>query len=328
MIGRAVGATLGRVIDQRIMGLGSDPSKWGALTVFHVMGASEGAPIGQGLGPDACAGSGDLGFSVCRASGSVRGKGAPRPDGFSIPTLSICALGLCEGTILGVGRVWADGNEIAASVLRCGLSGWRDQFARSGDRGRCGPRQRTSISGPRLCRGIEGWTFRPWQPVPAVQFRGDQRRRVPDCGYQRPAGRDPRGRPIPGTGEYALATERVRPAARVCDVDRRQRVIPLSGLGISPFSLDQLRRELPNVGAVSLVVSWFGSDLRCGNCTVKPKVEQVEIDPVEMPWRAGGIGRAEASVLAQVEGRPVYGGTPADASVVQAIRAIRSGGRK
>ena len=43
-------------------------------------------------------------------------------------------------------------------------------------------------------------------------------------------------------------------------------------------SLEQLTEELPNAGGVSLVVSWFGNDLRCGACTVQPKVEQKQYD--------------------------------------------------
>ncbi len=54
-------------------------------------------------------------------------------------------------------------------------------------------------------------------------------------------------------------------------------------------SLHQLREELPNVSvgfAGRLVVR---DDLRCGDCTVQPKVEQKSADGAGMPWRAGGI---------------------------------------
>src|SRR5690606_8730042 len=43
--------------------------------------------------------------------------------------------------------------------------------------------------------------------------------------------------------------------------------------------------------------------------------------------RAGGIGRAQAQMLPQVDGRVIYGGTPADESVVEALRAIRASGK-
>ncbi|MCU0905158.1 MAG: glycoside hydrolase/phage tail family protein, partial [Tabrizicola sp.] len=93
-------------------------------------------------------------------------------------------------------------------------------------------------------------------------------------------------------------------------------------------SLTDLSQELPLCQSVSLVVSWFGSDLRCGLCEVRPKVEQTAFDPSAMPWRAGGIGRAQALEVPRVAGRSIYGGTPADASVIEAIRAIREAGRE
>lgn len=49
-----------------------------------------------------------------------------------------------------------------------------------------------------------------------------------------------------------------------------------SARGVTDFaaSLDQLRVELPKCRSVSLVVSWFGNELRAGRCRVRPKVEQ------------------------------------------------------
>ena len=72
---------------------------------------------------------------------------------------------------------------------------------------------------------------------------------------------------------------------------------------------------------MSLVVSWFGDDLRCSSCRIRPKVEQKLRDGVGMPWRAGGITRASAQEVPKVDGASIYGGTPADASVIEAIRA-------
>ncbi len=99
--------------------------------------------------------------------------------------------------------------------------------------------------------------------------------------------------------------------------------------GRSDFSvsLDALRDELPNCEAASLIVSWFGSDLRCGSCTVKPKVERKDIEGEKFSWRAGGINRSAAERIALLEGRPVYGGTPADGAVIEAIRGMRAAGQ-
>lgn len=43
-------------------------------------------------------------------------------------------------------------------------------------------------------------------------------------------------------------------------------------------------------------------------------------------WRVAGIGREAAYVVSATEGRPNFGGTPSDESVIQAIRALKSRG--
>jgi hypothetical protein len=131
---------------------------------------------------------------------------------------------------------------------------------------------------------------------------------------------------IPGTGEYSLATTPVH-YAEALGRNRSANVHSPSGKTDFLSSLDQLDQELPASGAVSLVVSWFGDDLRCASCTIRPKVEQKLRDGVGMPWRAGGIDRAGALEVPKVEGLSIYGGTPADAAVIQAIRALRTAGK-
>ena len=70
----------------------------------------------------------------------------------------------------------------------------------------------------------------------------------------------------------------------------------------------------------------------CGIChacntaaTVRPKVEVAAKTTVPL-WSVNGVVRAAAPVISQIDGKPVYGGTPADFSVVQAIRAIKARG--
>jgi len=72
-------------------------------------------------------------------------------------------------------------------------------------------------------------------------------------------------------------------------------------------------------------VAWFGDDLRAGNCTVRPKVEVAAKTTLPL-WSVNGVDRAAAPVISPVDGKPVYGGTPADFSVVQAIQAIKARG--
>ncbi len=130
---------------------------------------------------------------------------------------------------------------------------------------------------------------------------------------------------IPGTGEYALATTPVH-FQEAPGVVRTANVHTPSGMTDFDASLEALSEELPNCGAASLVVSWFGNDLRCGQCEIKPKVEQTALDGSE-PWSVSGIDRAGAETVPQVDGRPIYGGSPSDASVLEAISALKEAGQ-
>ena len=77
---------------------------------------------------------------------------------------------------------------------------------------------------------------------------------------------------------------------------------------------------------VNLVVAWFGSDLRCGECEIRPGVEIAGKTTVPQAWSVAGIGRGDAYVVSQTDGRPNYGGTPSDESVRQAVAALKARG--
>ena len=99
-----------------------------------------------------------------------------------------------------------------------------------------------------------------------------------------------------------------------------------SGKSDLETSIAAMKDELPACRSTSLIVSWFGSDLRCGNCDVKPKLEKRSFDGGNMPWSVSDVTRATGEEIAQQDGRPIYGGTPADASVVESIRHMRGQG--
>ena len=83
----------------------------------------------------------------------------------------------------------------------------------------------------------------------------------------------------------------------------------------------------PAVESVSLVVAWFGDDLRAGNCKVRPGVEVEAKTTTPSSWTVNGVSRANAFLVSRdAEDRPVYGGTPADFAVVQAIQEMKARG--
>ena len=92
-------------------------------------------------------------------------------------------------------------------------------------------------------------------------------------------------------------------------------------------SLDQLRAELPAVESVSLVVSWFGDDLRCGRCTLRPAVEQTVEDGDPMPWRVSGQGRVGREGHEPHRRAAGLRRDACDASVLQAIARLKALGQ-
>lgn len=332
VIGRAVGATLGRVIDQRLLGSGSQSVETGRVDRLRLTSAAEGEAVGRLWGRMRVAGQVIWATRFFETQAvEKRGKGSPRATVTSYSYSLSLALALCEGEILRVGRVWADGTEIEASALNMRVyRGGEDQLPDP---------KIAAVEGAELApayRGIayvviEDLQLSPYgNRVPQFTFevvraaQGALAEAEPDLtrGLQAVA-------LIPGTGEYSLATTPVYVSAET-GVTAVQVVANQNAPGGQTdlaAALQRLDEELPNCGAVSLVVSWFGDDLRCGACDVKPKVASTLEEGANMPWRVSGLGRAGAEEVPRLSGNSVYGGTPADAAVIEAIGALRAAGK-
>lgn len=326
VIGRAVGATLGRAIDQRLLGAGSEAVEVGRIDRLRLMGAGEGAPIPRVWGRMRVAGQVIWATRFREtATRSGGGKGAPRPRTTTFRYSVSLAVALCEGEILSVGRVWADGNEIAQGSLT--LHVYRGTEDQAPD-----PLIET-VEGVGKAPAYRGLAYVVIEDLDLSPYGN----RVPQFNFEVIRSAAPgQAAPllheavkgvclIPGSGEYALATTPVH----VVEGPGQTRSLNMnSASGKTDFetALAQLQGELPNCKAAALVVSWFGSDLRCAACEVRPKVEATGADAAGMPWRVAGLGRTEAVAVPNVDGRPVYGGTPADQSVIEAIVALRGAG--
>jgi hypothetical protein len=332
VLGRAAGATLGQVLDQRLMGQGSDVIERGRVDRFRLSAAGEGTPMAQLHGRVRVPGQviWSTNFLERRSTSGGGGKGAPSAPSVRSYSYSVSlAVALCEGEISQVGRIWADGAEVPRHSLNL----------------RMYPGTETQLPDPKIA-AVEGATNTPAYRGTAYVVLEDLDlspfgNRVPQFSFEvtRP---DPAIAPddvvsmregvqavamIPGSGEYALATTEVHYAG---GPGRKRPANTYSATGQSDFmtSLDALQDELPNCGAVSLVVSWFGDDLRCGSCQLRPKVEHKDADGVPMPWRVAGLDRASARTVPMDNDRPVYGATPTDESVIEAIREMRHRGLK
>ncbi|TBN43706.1 host specificity protein [Paracoccus subflavus] len=326
VIGRAVGATVGRAIDQKLLGNGSRAVETGRIDRLRLQTGGEGMPIpriwGQMRVPGHVIWASPL-EEIARSEDAGGGKGSPRSTVMQISYRLSAALALCEGRILGVGRVWADGEEISADDLNMRVyKGDENQYpdpAIAAHEGQMAPAYRGLAYVV-----LEDLNLEPWgNRMPQLSFEVT-------APAQDGSGlcRDIRAVAlIPGTGEYSLATTPVNQDLGLGELRSTNVNTPMGGTDVTA-SLNILGRELPNVGSVSVVVSWFGSDLRINHCALRPKVEQREVDGAEMPWSVTGIQRADAAQVARVDGRPIYGGTPSDRSVIEGLKAIAQSGRK
>jgi GTA TIM-barrel-like domain/Putative phage tail protein len=91
-------------------------------------------------------------------------------------------------------------------------------------------------------------------------------------------------------------------------------------------SMDQLQEVCPNLQSASLVVPWYGDDLRCGECKVRPRVDNASKITTGATWLVSGETRADAVVVSNFDGTPAYGGTPSDETVVRAIQDLQARG--
>jgi hypothetical protein len=337
-IGRFAGAVIGRSIDQRLLGQGSEVVETGRVSRLRLTGAGEGDAIPQVYGRMRVGGqviwATEFRENVTVTQGSRGGgKGTPRPatpDTGAISYSLSLALALCEGEITRVARVWADGTEVAPTSLNMQVyKGTRDQLP--------DPRIE-AVEGAGNVPAYRGTAYVVIEDLDISQFGN----RVPQFSFEvcRPsqagspgADLDPvravRGVALlPGTGEYALATTPVTMnfglgSSGIANINSP------SARADMATAIKGLVEELPACGAVSLIVSWFGDDLRCGVCRIRPRVEQKQFEASNMPWRVSSLSRAQAGeVPKDAQGREVYGGTPTDQAVIEAILALQQAGQE
>jgi len=329
VVGRAVGATLGRVIDQRLLGVGSDPVERGRIERLRITGAGEGAPIAQLFGRMRLGGQVIWATQfVEKVSRSGGGKGAPPQP--KVARYSYCvslAVALCEGEIRRIGRIWADGVELDRSTVTMRVyKGSEDQLPDP---------LIEAVEGAGAVPAYRGLAYVVFEDLDLTPFGN----RVPQFSFEVTRAAQPNGAVVPaaadmlraialmpGTGEYVLSTRQIT-YNKGFGKQEAANVSAEGGGTDFVQSLAQARDVLPKLQSVSLIYSWFGDDLRAGCCEVKPKVEDKSRDGRGMPWRAGGITRSAAEEIARIDDRPVYGGTPSDQSVIEAIQAIHEGGQ-
>lgn len=320
-IGRVIGSTLGAMIDRSLVaGLESPRQRGPRLGALSLQGAAEGSPMAYVLGRARV--TGQVIWAARFREGrktSSGGKGGPRVVEYDY-SLSF-AVALCEGPIDGIGRIWADGQPMDPGGVTMRVHRGTDN----------------QMPDP-LIEAVEG-EAPAYRGTAYVVFEdlplGPYGNRPPQLAFEvfrRPLGPEPTLEDrlegvclIPGAGEFVLATETIM---RREGLTRTTPENVHAGDTRTDFavSLDQLQVQLPNLKRVSLVVGWFGDDLRAGHCTIRPGVELRDKPTEPAMWSVAGLTRDDAHLISQSGGAPSYGGTPSDESVRQAIAELKARG--
>lgn len=318
--GAAIGGLIGRGVDQALIASLEAPRQRGPrLDGLKLQGTSEGAPMAFVLGRARVVGQ-VIWAARFREDRQTRSgsKGGPRTVGYGY-SLSF-AVAVCEGEIDGIGRIWADGQpmELTGAAFR----------VYRGDESQAPDPLIEAIEGK--APAYRGTAYVVFEDLPLGPFGN----RIPQLAFEvfrRARGEAPRLEDrlegvclIPGAGEFLLATDRVL---------RREgltRTVPENVHGGNrsdlSLSMDLLQAQLPNLKRVSLVIGWFGDDLRAEHCRIRPGVETADKSTEPLVWSVAGQERQQAHLISQTSGGPAYGGTPSDESVRQAVSELKARG--
>jgi hypothetical protein len=319
ILGRAAGALAGSLVDRSLMGGGSTIS--GArLNDGRVPGAEEGTSMSRVYGTARVGGTliwatrFEEQASVERSGGKASG---PRVETFRY--FANIAVGICEGPIAGIRRVWADGREIDLDTV--------EMRVHLGTRSQAPDPLIEAKQGTGETPAYRGLAYAVFERLPLDTFGN----RIPVLQFEvlKPVGTlEKRIRAvtvIPGSSEHGygphLVTEKLA-AGEGRNINRNTLLAATDW----EASLNELQALCPNLERVGLVVAWFGTDLRAGHCRVVPGVEVSERRQESREWSVSGVGRDMAHVVSRSAGAPAYGGTPSDESVVAAIRDLKARG--
>ncbi|AWN54704.1 glycoside hydrolase/phage tail family protein [Methylobacterium sp. 17Sr1-1] len=330
-IGQMLGAVGGGALDRALFGSRPKPqiTIGPRLSDLHVTASTEGAAIARVFGRVRVGGQIIWATKIKEVQKvekvkSSGGKGGATPKQFNVTyaySVSV-AIALCEGPIVAVGQVYADGKRIdlAAHSTRVYL----------GDEAQGPDPKIAAIEGAANAPAYRGLAYIVFEDLPLAGFgnrvpviTAEVIRRAPNAS----------GRPaleelvtavtmIPSMGEFTYATAPVT-ASTFGGISGQNTV---SGGVDALKALDQLAVEAPRCRHVSLVVAWHGTDLRLSACRIVPKVETAN-KTTTPEWLAGGVDRASAAIVSlDAGGAPLLGGAPSDLSVVQLIGALKARG--
>lgn len=266
--------------------------------------------------------------SVEESAGGKGGGGVRTVDvGYSY--FANFAIGLCEGPIAFVRRIFADGNELDMTRLPIRIY--------LGDEEQLPDPLIVAKEGAENAPAYRGLAYIVFEQLPLAPFGN----RIPQLTFEVV-------KPVAGIGAMIRAVDIIPGATEagyqpslqlnffspgVTGAENRHQLTAATDW---TASLDALQALCPNLDSVALVVAWFGDDLRAAECTIAPRVDAAfkTIGAFDFvvggywppDWSVAGLDRASARLVSQIDGRAAYGGTPSDASVRAAIADLRARG--
>lgn len=329
-IGGMIGSAAGSVVDSWIVSsLAPAQRIEGArLDSLRITSASEGAVIPRLFGRMRIGGT-IIWATDFREDTRTTTQGGGKGGGPEVRTTEYLysasfAVALCEGAITGIGRIWADGKLMDLTGVT-----WRWY---PGDEAQSLDPFIAATTGTGATPAYRGTAYVVFEELDLSAFGN----RLPQLSFEvfRPLA-DPDTAEglvravtlIPASGEFTYATTPVKKSAGPGGATVAENLNAIADTADITVALDRLQAMAPAVESVSLVVAWFGDDLRAGSCKVRPGVEVSEKVTAPSSWSVNGVDRAEAFLVSRDgEGRPVYGGTPGDFAVVQALQEMKARG--
>ncbi|MGX0879429.1 hypothetical protein ACSSV4_004138 [Roseovarius sp. MBR-154] len=329
-IGGFVGSSIGSVVDTWIVSSLAPAQRIEGqrLDSLRITASTEGAVIPRLFGRMRIGGN-IIWATDFREETKTSRQGGGKGGGPKVTTTEFLyfasfAVALSEGEVTGIGRIWADGKPMDLSGVT-----WRwypgdevqepDPFISA----RMGAGQTPAYRGTAYVVFEELALSNFGNRLPQLSFEVFRPLADPDTaeGLVRAVTM------IPASGEFIYATQPVRRLSGPGGATRAENLNAISETADIVVALDRLQASVPGIEGVSLVVTWFGDDLRAGQCRIRPGVELPVKITTPVAWSVNGVARAAAHLVSQdSDDRPVFGGTPADFAVLQAIREIRARG--
>ncbi|WP_162916919.1 baseplate multidomain protein megatron [Cohaesibacter haloalkalitolerans] len=335
MIGGTLGALGGAVIDNMLLAGGRDTHTTGPrLDSLQVTSSTEGSAINRAYGRVRI--GGQVIWATTLEEVASTSKQGGKGGGATAKTTNYTyyanfAIGICEGPGVYLNRIFADGTEIDMSKI--------DFRFYDGSETQEPDSLIESIEGEGLAPAYRGLCYIVFDRLELTDYGN----RIPQFTFEifRPSPNRQLETAImgvnliPGSTEFGyepdvMLKQTLSSSGAVTSEDY-ENVHQKQGASDLSVSLDQLASALPNVKSVCLVVAWFFDDLRCGACSIRPKVETASKPTSPYNWQVAGLTRDTALLITQLSddngnAYPVYGGTPSDRSVIHAIGELKNRG--